>query len=76
MPSVTIPVGFVDPELDGADTDSYEPRNEIDAKVQAMYTGPARFRDAPVGIQIVQRRWRDEEVLALAGVIDKVLRAT
>jgi amidase len=75
LPSVALPVGFVDQELDTPDTDDYKARSEIDAKVQAMYTGPQRFKDAPLGLQLVGRRWREEELLAFAGVIDDAVHA-
>lgn len=39
-----------------------------------MYSSPDVFRDAPVGIQVVGRRWREEECLGLAEMVDEALK--
>lgn len=73
LPSVVLPVTIVDPAVDIPDT-SYQPISELDASVHAMYDSPETFKDAPIGVQVVGRRWREEEVLGVASVVDEALR--
>ena len=74
LPSVAIPVTMVDQNIDVPDQD-YKPRSETDRIVYTMYDGPGKFQDAPVGIQVVGKRWREEECLGLARVVDDALKA-
>ena len=73
LPSATVPVTFVDPELDIPDP-TYEPKNDIDSVVHNMYDSEETFKDGPIGIQVVGRRWREEEVLGLAKVMDESIK--
>lgn len=72
LPSVAVPVTFVDPS-DTPDH-NYKPRTDLDKNVHSMYSSPDVFRDAPVGIQVVGRRWREEECLGLAEMVDEALK--
>ncbi|KKY21334.1 putative general amidase [Phaeomoniella chlamydospora] len=74
MPSAVVPVTFVDASVDLPDR-AYIPKNELDKAVHEMYDSPDTFKDAPVGVQIVGRRWREEEVLGVANVVDEALQA-
>ena len=74
LPSVAIPVTMVDQNIDVPDQD-YKPRSETDRIVYTMYDGPGKFQDASVGIQVVGKRWREEECLGLARVVDDALKA-
>lgn len=73
QPAVVFPSGLVvDETLDQVD-EGYEPRNEMDEREQRKYSGPGRYVGAPVGLQLVGKRFRDEEVLAAAKVVEGVL---
>lgn len=74
MPSVAVPVTSVDPMLD-APEQGYQPKNDIDRAVYEMYDSAETFKDMPIGVQVVGRRWREEEALALANVVDNALKA-
>jgi len=77
LPSVVFPSGLmVDLELDVfEDGDKmYVPRNEVDGREWGKYTGPERFEGAPIGLQISGARFRDEEVLAAAGLVEGIVR--
>lgn len=63
--SVTFPVSVVE------ETDTWKPRNgflgEEDERFWAYYgmKGQEKYKDAPVSLQLVGRRYREEEVLAI-----------
>ncbi len=67
-----LPVTTVDPELDVPD-EGVIPRNGQDASYYAFYS-PDALRNAPVAIQIVGRRWGEEELLAIGEVVDKAVK--
>ncbi|KAH8836087.1 amidase signature domain-containing protein [Flagelloscypha sp. PMI_526] len=71
-PATIIPVTTVSPTLDVPVT-NYEPLNEWDERVQRSYS-PEIFKDAPVCVQIVGRRFREEELLGISEVVEKVLQ--
>jgi amidase len=72
-PAMSIPVGAVDAISDPVDKD-FQPANERDAKIQAAYK-PEQYQDAPTAVQLVCRRFRDEEVIGLAKVVGKALKS-
>ncbi|PKX93305.1 putative glutamyl-tRNA(Gln) amidotransferase subunit A [Aspergillus novofumigatus IBT 16806] len=60
-PGVVFPTGLiVDPALDPVD-DGYRPRSEVDAR-------------APIGLQLVGKRFKDEETLAAAGLVSDIVQ--
>lgn len=64
-PALVFPVTRVDPEKDavGKDSPPFSPMSERDKESWALYEGgPESFRDAPVGLQLVGRRFDDEKV--------------
>ncbi|KAJ5740994.1 fatty-acid amide hydrolase [Penicillium malachiteum] len=65
--------GVVDPKLDKPEFD-YKPRNEQDNCEWKKYC-PETFLGAPIGLQVVGKRYHDEEVLAATRVIESALRA-
>jgi len=72
-PAMTIPTNLsVDPKLDPIDKD-YKPANPYDEEIQKQYI-PAEFTSAPITIQLVCRRFREEECIGLAGVISEVIK--
>ncbi|KAL2312851.1 Amidase [Schizosaccharomyces pombe] len=68
LPAVVFPVTTVDPKLDVKD-ESYIPMNEQDAANYETYS-PEDYLDAPVSLQLVGKRWQDEELLA---ALDKIV---
>lgn len=69
-PAAVFPVTRVDAALDPADT-AYRPMNEQDRWNHALYTGPERYKHAPIGLQVVGRRFEDEMVLQAVRRIEK-----
>lgn len=69
---VVIPTIRADANIDVFD-DSYKPLGDLDTKNWKAYD-PAIYDGAPVGIQIVGRRFEEEKCLALARIIHSVLR--
>ena len=59
------------PTLDPVDQ-KFEPRSELDASYHGFYT-PEALCNAPVGVQLVGRRWQEEELLGVANVVDKLV---
>lgn len=72
-PGVVFPSGLiVDPELDPVDG-GYRPRSEVDAREWAKYR-PERYEGAPIGLQLVGKRFKDEETLAAAGLVSDIVQ--
>ncbi|KAH7048395.1 amidase signature domain-containing protein [Macrophomina phaseolina] len=69
-PSLVFPVTQVDPAIDVKD-ESYKPRNDQDDFNHKLYE-PETYRDAPVCLQLVGRRFEDEKVLqAMEHIVEK-----
>ncbi|KAK7708812.1 hypothetical protein SLS57_008873 [Botryosphaeria dothidea] len=69
-PSLVFPVTQVDPAIDVKD-ETYKPRNEDDDFNHKLYE-PEIYRDAPVCLQLVGRRFEDEKVLqAMEYIVEK-----
>ncbi|KAL8841132.1 MAG: hypothetical protein Q9176_003473 [Flavoplaca citrina] len=60
-PALVFPVSKVDPEVDKVE-EGYEPMNEKDAFNYRLYE-PEVYRDAPVSLQLIGRRYEDEKVI-------------
>lgn len=72
FPSIVFPTGLkCDPKLDPPETD-FSARNEEEAYERDLYTDAESFKGAPICLQLVGRRWKEEE-LVRAG---KILHAT
>ncbi|KAJ5201732.1 uncharacterized protein N7498_006395 [Penicillium cinerascens] len=77
FPSAVFPSGLtVDSELDvlTEEDGKYVPRSEVDEREWRKYKGPERFEGAPIGLQISGARFRDEEMLAAAKMVEEVVR--
>ncbi|KAI9831132.1 MAG: hypothetical protein M1819_005220 [Sarea resinae] len=66
-PSLVFPHSQVDPTVDVKE-DGYKPLNEQDEYNYNLYE-PELYRDAPVSLQLVARRYEDEKVIAAAEYI-------
>jgi len=68
-----IPVTTASKHLDPYDH-TYEPRNKIDQLNWTAYD-PEVYDGAPVGVQLVARKYEEEKAWAIAKVVDAVLKA-
>ncbi|KAL8907735.1 MAG: hypothetical protein Q9207_001218 [Kuettlingeria erythrocarpa] len=59
-PALVFPVSKVDPAVDKRDV-GYAPMNEQDAFNHQLYE-PEKYRDAPISLQLIGRRYEDEKV--------------
>ncbi|KAK4203467.1 Acetamidase [Triangularia verruculosa] len=73
--TVVVPVHGIkaDKEVDVVDQ-GYQPSSETDRLNWGAYD-PEIFYGAPVGVQIVGRKFEEEKVLGIAEVVDEVLKA-
>lgn len=75
MPGIGFPTGLrQDPAID-TKIEGYEPRNELEQLELPNYDDPSLFKGAPISLQLVGRRYFDEEVVAAAKLIDQILKA-
>lgn len=76
LPSATFPSGLtVDSKLDVLTENDkrYVPRDDVDEREWRKYQGPERYEGAPIGLQIAGRRFKDEETLAAAKVVEEII---
>ncbi|KAJ5714166.1 general amidase [Penicillium malachiteum] len=69
--AVVIPVTKADKEIDQADK-TYEPLNDLDAQNWEAYE-PEIYHGAPVGLQIVARKYEEEKVWAIGKIVSQCL---
>ena len=77
LPSAVFPSGLtVDRELDvlSAQDKGYKPRNEVDEREWKKYQSPERYEGAPIALQITGRHFKDEETLAAAKLVEKLIK--
>ncbi|KAK0386104.1 hypothetical protein NLU13_5941 [Sarocladium strictum] len=67
-----IPITTADKAIDVADP-SFVPLNDLDAKNWKGYD-PELYDGAPVGLQIVGRKYEEEKVWAIAKILDLILK--
>lgn len=73
QPGVVFPSGLtVDPSIDKAE-DAYKTKNAVDEREWRKYRAE-RYEGAPVALQLVGKRYRDEETLVAGKVIEGLLR--
>jgi amidase len=72
-PALAMPVTQVDPSKDVVDAD-FKAGSDVDQQVHDAYN-PKTFAGLPVGVQLVGRRFREEELLGLAEIVDAALKA-
>ncbi|RAK84389.1 alpha-glucosidase [Aspergillus costaricaensis CBS 115574] len=68
----TVPVSTVDPVLDVRTEDLFEPMSEYDRRNWDSYT-PEKYKDAPVCLQVMGRRFEEEKVLGLLQTVNRAL---
>ncbi|RTE76518.1 hypothetical protein BHE90_008999 [Fusarium euwallaceae] len=72
--AVVIPVTQADEKIDVFD-ESYEPLGENDKLNWESYD-PAIYHGAPVGVQVVTRKFEEEKALAIARIVHATIRST
>lgn len=73
VPAIAIPLTHVDPTLDQLDP-SAVPRTEVDVKIRDLYD-PEALAGAPIAVQLVGRRFQEEELLGLTEIVRTVVGA-
>ncbi|CAF4807039.1 unnamed protein product [Rotaria sp. Silwood1] len=71
-PAAIFPVTTVDLVKDQADIE-YKPRNTLDEENYKLYTSPQSYANAPIGLQIVCRRYNDEKVMKCMEIIERAI---
>lgn len=75
FPDVIFPSGLrCDPNLDAPET-GYKSRSEVESYERNLYDDAANFKDAPISLQLVGRRWQEEELVQAAKVIQAAITA-
>lgn len=70
---MSIPVTFVDPAIDPPEA-TYDIASEMDGKVKALYD-PVFSAGSPIGVQLVGRRFEEEELLGMSKRVVEALKA-
>jgi Asp-tRNA(Asn)/Glu-tRNA(Gln) amidotransferase A subunit family amidase len=71
-PAAVFPVTTVDPIKDQVEVD-YKPRNLLDEENYRLYTSPQAYANAPVGLQVVCRRYNDEKAMKCMEIIEQTM---
>ncbi|CAM1505804.1 Fc.00g114410.m01.CDS01 [Cosmosporella sp. VM-42] len=71
-PAVVIPVDEVR-DIDSVDNLSNAKFGPEDEEIYSLYTGPEEYKGAPVCIQVVGYRHKDEALLKVASVLDSII---
>ncbi|GAA5983556.1 hypothetical protein JCM10908_000333 [Rhodotorula pacifica] len=71
LPALVFPVTKVNPEKDVADP-NFKALSEEDDKFRSDYN-PQLTANVPVTVQLVGRRWRDEELLGLGEIVSELV---
>ncbi|KAK2027473.1 amidase [Colletotrichum zoysiae] len=73
QPSVTFPTGlYADPAIDVVEKD-YKPRSATDEREYKKYVAE-EFEGAPIALQLAGKHFRDEETVAAADLISKIIQ--
>ncbi|GAA6006957.1 hypothetical protein JCM10207_009151 [Rhodosporidiobolus poonsookiae] len=73
-PALSLPFGKVDPTLDAKDP-SFKPLSPEDQACYDSYD-PVLTAGMPAAVQVIGRRWQDEELLGIGEIVSKVLGTT
>ncbi|KAG9785285.1 amidase, partial [Aureobasidium melanogenum] len=74
-PALVIPVDTVN-EFDLKDDLGNAKYGPEDERVYSLYTGPQDYKDAPICVQLVGYRYRDEALLNIAALVDSIVNGT
>lgn len=70
-PAAVFPVTTVQ-ATDAAERD-YVPKGTLDSENHALYTSYEAYKDAPIGLQVIGRRYEDERVLECLRLIEQAM---
>ncbi|CAF1229066.1 unnamed protein product [Adineta steineri] len=71
-PAAVFPVTTVDLVKDQIEVD-YKPRNSLDKENHELYTSPQAYANAPIGLQVICRRYNDEKVMKCVEIIEQAM---
>jgi amidase len=71
-PAAVFPVTTVDLVNDQTEVD-YQPRNTLDDQNYKLYTSPESYTNAPIGLQVICRRYNDEKVMKCLEIIEQTM---
>ena len=71
-PAAVFPVTTVDLVKDQVEVD-YKPRNALDRENYNLYTSAEVYANAPIGLQVVGRRFDDEKVMRCVELIERAM---
>lgn len=71
-PAAAFPVTTVDLVKDQVEKD-YQPRNSLDEENYRLYSSPQVYANAPIGLQIICRRYNDEKVMKCLELIEQAM---
>lgn len=71
-PAVVFPVTTVDLIKDQVEID-FKPRNILDEENYRLYKSPQCYANAPIGLQIIGRRYNDEKVMKCLEIIEQAM---
>ena len=71
-PAAVFPVTTVDLIKDQVEID-YKPRNPLDNENYKWYTSPQCYANAPIGLQVICRRYNDEKVMKCIEIIERAM---
>ncbi|BGP39571.1 hypothetical protein JCM10449v2_003522 [Rhodotorula kratochvilovae] len=72
LPACAIPTTTVDPALDGGEVKGFVPLTPTDEEVHSTFSAE-KTAGMPVAIQLVGRRWQEEQLLAIAERVQGVI---
>ena len=71
-PAAVFPVTTVNLVKDQVEVD-YKPRNTLDNENYRLYTSPEAYANAPIGLQVICRRYSDEKVMKCVEIIERAM---
>jgi Asp-tRNA(Asn)/Glu-tRNA(Gln) amidotransferase A subunit family amidase len=71
-PAAVFPVTTVDLVKDQIEI-NYKPRNALDSENYKLYTSPQSYANAPIGLQVICRRYNDEKVMKCIEIIEQAM---
>ncbi|CAF3391518.1 unnamed protein product [Rotaria sp. Silwood2] len=71
-PAVVFPVTTVDVVKDQVEID-YKPRNVLDNENYKLYISAESYANAPIGLQVICRRYNDEKVMKCVEIIEQAM---
>ncbi|CAF1313508.1 unnamed protein product [Rotaria sordida] len=71
-PAAIFPVTTVDLVKDQVEV-NYKPRNALDSENYKLYVSVETYANAPIGLQVISRRFNDEKVMKCVEIIEQAM---